>query len=175
MNILNSLKKKIRGNKRAEVYLGDIGVIPRNEFTKFAELNWEGRFSADEKLRAWIYEFVELPLLAKENMLSNDALRLDILVSNYTFGSTLVLFSDPPLPVAWRPKICVNFRLVNIRKEKVLGNFESKKYLGWRYFLSQVFTLRYIFGIKSAISSDDLKYLLASALVEGLEWAGRKT
>ncbi|UTW44504.1 hypothetical protein KFE80_08860 [bacterium SCSIO 12696] len=174
MRIFQSIKRQLSGRQKPDVYLGDLAVVPRSAFIKFLELNYNAKENTDEHLRELILSYISLPSLDAEKEAPDNAIRFDVLVANYTYGSPVALFSNPPLPVIWRPKIRVCFRLVQIRDSHVLAKFESKQYMRWREFLSKIFTLRYIFGFSPAISSEDLQRLLALALLEGLEWARKR-
>lgn len=169
--MFQKIRKRFLGKiEPPEVYLGDLAVIPRHELKSFLEFDWNAH-RTDEQLRDWMAEVVELPFIDENTDFPDDAVRMDLLLSNYSLGSDIAFFSNPVVPLLWRPKVELHCRLVRVSSGKVIGVYQTKKSVPWRDFFSRVFTLRSFFSFRATYSTEDLQFLLGQALVDALAWA----
>lgn len=170
MGIVDRITSKL-GAKLSppEVYLGDIAVVPRRDFKRLLEMGWESR-DTDHRIKAWIGELIDLPLVKDIREISKTALSLDILVSNYQCGSDAFNWSEPVIPFAWRPSVKLHGRLIRLRDGKILGTFAVTKRITWKTYIVRVLSIQGMFGGASAFGKTDMQYLLGQALVELLRW-----
>ena len=132
MSRLRNIFKGLIGNNESKpVYIGDLAVVPRNQIKQYFEDGWYSN-DTDQTIKKWVNEFVTLPFASETKELPENALKLDIVVSGYQFGTDGFLWAEPVLPIIWRPKIKIYGRLVKASNNKVIGSFCSKETISWK-------------------------------------------
>ena len=165
------LKKK---REKFPLYLGDLAVVPRTDIQRFLEFDWNGT-ETDLELKEWISDALSLPLHLDTNLPTGDYLVIDVMISEYrTGGSGTVGVGVGDIPLFWRPYVKLHVRLKQGSKKGVLGDFVIKKQMPWREYLGKVLSLRSILNWGGVFTDRDLKYLVLSGLLEGLQWAQLK-
>jgi len=96
------------------------------------EFRWES-YQTDQYLKNWISESVVLSEANETDVLPENALILDILISGYQCGSSAVLWFDNilPIPIWWRPKIRLCGRLAKSNNCELIGIYHTIKAMGW--------------------------------------------
>lgn len=174
MGIIDQLAKKIaRYDSSSPVYLGDVVVVPRSAVKRLLEMGWESK-GTDQRIAAWINELIVMPLASDAKEIPANALALDILVSNYQCGSDIFNWSEPVIPLAWRPSVKLHGRLVRLSDKEVLGTFAVTKTIGWRAYFLRVLSIKGMFGGAGAFGKDDMQYLLGAGLLELLNWVKKR-
>ena len=168
--MFSSLFNKFKPSKKRPVLIGDIYVNGRSDFKRFLEFNSDGENSPEE-LKAWIKDLLEIPMLDESQDIDYDSLILDVAVRKYQAGTDIALYSYPFIPVLWRPSIHIDVRLRDYNTNKTIGEYTVKKIMGWGEFFNRTFSFRSFFSLKGTFTPDDLKELLAKALMDALVWA----
>ncbi len=170
-NLIDKITRK-RGSR--SLYLGEIFINPRSSAKAFMEYDIHGENSPEE-LRLWISELMELPLAKLQGEIPTDALILDVAVLKYQAGTDIGLYADPFIPLFWRPSVKLKVRLREHNRDRVLGEYATKKIITWSEYFNRFFSLRVLLNFKGAFSSNDLKHLLGLALLDALVWAKNKS
>lgn len=174
MGIIDRLKAIVAGSSiLPPVYLGDVAVVPRSTFKRLLEMGWESQ-DTDHRIKAWVGELIDMPLASDVKEIADDALAIDILVSNYQCGSDIFMWSEPIIPLAWRPSVKLHGRLVRLRDKKVLGTFSITKRISWRAYILRVLSLKHMFRWEGPFGREDMQYLLGEALMELLKWVQKR-
>ena len=171
--MLSKLFGRTSTSSKQPIYLGDIYVNGRSDFKRFLEFNSDAENSPGD-LKQWICELLEIPLLNQSDGVSREALVLDIAVRKYQAGSDMAFYCEPFIPIFWRPSINIDIRLRDFKTNNTIGEHSVKKIMGWTEFFNKVLSFRNMFKVGSTFSSEDLKFLLASALMDGLAWARKR-
>ena len=149
------------------VYLGSIEIVTIGMLQAVVEFITTGNL-ADEQLASWVSELVTLP---PASAVADDTeyLRLDILIESYSQGSNFLVTT----PVLWRPAVTVVSRLVRCPEEKSVDSYRVKKKMDLSQFVSAVLSQIAFFKVRT-FDEDDLRHLLALALLETLDQARRR-
>lgn len=172
--MLSSIIDKFKPIKKRPVLLGDIYVNGRSDFKKFLEFNSNGE-NSPEDLKRWIGDLLETPVLSQTQDIDFEPLILDVAIRRYQAGTDLGLYSDPFIPILWRPRIKVDVRLRDHKNNSTIGEHSVKQAMGWGEYFSRILSLRAAFRPGSAFTPEDLKLLLAKALMDALVWAQKRT
>jgi hypothetical protein len=170
--MLSSIVNKFSSRKKP-IILGEIFVNGQSQFTKFLEFQSNDE-SAPERLKEWVRDLLEIPVLSQDQCVEDDSLILDVAVRKYRFGTDLALYSEPLMPLFWRPRINLDLRIREYKTNKTLGECSVKNSMGWGEYIRRVFSLKSMFGLGSSFDSNDLRRLLAKSLLDGLVWAKRQ-
>jgi len=172
--MFSHIMKKLWPIKNRPILLGDIYVNGRSDFKRFLEFNSNGE-NSPEDLKQWIKELLEIPILYEHKNIPNDCLILDVAVRKYQAGTDAGLYINQFIPIIWRPSIKLEVRLRDFNTGKTLREHTTKKIMGWGEFFNRLFSLKSIFKMSNTFDSNDLKILLAKALMESLLWAKKET
>jgi hypothetical protein len=168
--MLSKFIGKIRKKKiPRSLYLGDVFVNPRSEVKAVLEWNMNGENSSDE-LSRWIAVSLNLPEAKGTKPLPERALVLDVAVLKYQVGTDMALYSEPLIPIMWRPSVKMKVRLRDGSTLKTLGEHHTKSIMSWGEYFSRVISLKAIFSFRGTFSAEDLQKLLAESLVKCLVW-----
>ncbi len=150
------------------LYLGEVKVTPRLGIKRFFEFGWESE-KIDDVIKGWIVGFIDFPE-AGDTKINGHI--LDIAVVKYQFGSDAALWSDPILPIFWRPSITIYGRL-RTSNGKVIKKGWVKKSMPWINFIKKVIFPRGWEWIwrSSPIQESDMKLLVGQCLIEVVEMA----
>lgn len=163
--MFKSIREKFR-KPCIPVYLGEVTIAPRSNFKRLLEFGWESN-STDEELRKWILELLEIPLF-EDNATPENGYIMDVIVTKYQCGSDAGMWSEPLLPLFWRPSVTIGGRL-RTRDGKVLCTCQAKKSMPWRQFILNTMNPLNWYRPRSAVNVNDMKMLLAQSLLEVLD------
>ena len=172
--MLSSIIDKFIPTRKRPVLLGDIYVNGGSDFKKFLEFDSNGE-NAPEDLKRWIGDFLETAVLSQTQDIDFEFLILDVAVREYRAGTDLGLYADPFIPVLWRPSIKIDVRLRDHKNNSTIGEHSVKQTMGWGEYFSRILSLHAAFRPGSAFTPEDLKLLLAKALMDVLIWAKKRT
>ena len=173
MSLFSKLIRHIGTPKRKPpVYLGHVAAVPRSKIKQAFELSWD-EFEPTTELRDFTRSVISLPLLESIEPVPDGAIRLDILISGYSFGSQIISVHSLA-PIWWRPYVCVQCRLTRISDGVVIATYTTRRTASFRTYFARLFTSkRFTWGgwLTPVATADDLLRLLGEALIETLDWA----
>jgi hypothetical protein len=160
--------------KKRKVYLGTVGVVPRDDLKRhIEELTAEGM---DAALRSHLEEVLSLPKAPPPDQATAEDLALDMFLAKHQIGEFSEFFAgDLCLPLVWRPKVKLSSRLYAVRTGKPVRSFHVTKRLAWVTYFGRVFSLRGIFGTGASFTAADMTALIDEALIELLTQVRRHT
>ena len=148
------------------VFLGDIAVAPRSGIKRYFEVGWTEE-QTDEALRSWIAELLEMPIY-RNGELTNKVYVLDIFVTHYQCGTDVGIWSNPMLPIFWRPSVTIAAKL-RMADRNVLGTCRVTKSMSWWQTIRNIVNPTKWFILRSVASENDMKTVLAQGLVQVLD------
>lgn len=158
--------------QKPPVFLGHVAAAPRSRLKRAFEFSWEG-FEPTTELRNFTRDVISLPLLANALPVPQNAIRMDILISGYSYGSQLISVQSLA-PIWWRPYVQVQCRLVRVADGVVLATHTTRHTAGFRQYFARLFTsqrLTWRGWTTPVATADDLLHLLGNALIDVLDWA----
>lgn len=170
MKSLGALLSKLRPTKTMPLLLGDIRVQKSSDLQSFLELNICGENSAED-MKSWICELLGLPLLSASESPPDEAMLLDIALSEYRVGSSFGLQMSPFLGFFWRPSVTIAVRLRDHKTNEVLVEHWITKRMNWGTALGRLLSPWVLLRVFRAFNPDDLTGVLRQALLSALQWS----
>lgn len=158
-----------RKTQPGKLYLGNILLIPREDWEKVDEISWFGlkRVDLESHVKNRITDVFSLPETPDPELLSPNDLALEIAILKIQGG--YLSGSGTSFPVFWRPKIKLNARLyhpLSLKTKKVI-TIESKA--SWKEFAYKTIDIKTLIDYSPAFDEKDMDYLIARACKALLE------
>jgi hypothetical protein len=160
--------KRFIKRTKANLYLGNLAVAPRSDFKRNLD-EWAlfGKEDLDSSIRQELENIFELPLASSISDPQKTDLGLDVVIPKFQSGDILdVSLGEIGFPLIWRPKIEVGARIYSLESGKTIHTATVTAKLGWKAYLSRLFSWRAFFRFKPMFDSSDMNILLQKACME---------